>query len=54
MPVYEFRCKDCGEEFEVDCHMDEREEKAICPQCSGRNVESVLGPGFSSPRPSKF
>jgi putative FmdB family regulatory protein len=54
MPIYEFRCTDCGEEFELDCHMDEREEKAVCPKCSGRNLESVLSPSFSSPRPSSF
>jgi putative FmdB family regulatory protein len=54
MPVYEFKCTDCGEDFEVDCHMDEREQKAVCPKCGGRNVESVLSGSFSSPRPPKY
>jgi putative FmdB family regulatory protein len=54
MPVYEFRCRDCGEDFEVDCHMREREEKAVCPQCGSRNVESVLTANFVSPRPPKY
>ena len=54
VPVHEFKCTDCGEDFEVDCHMHEREEKALCPACGSRNVESVLSAGFSSPRPPKF
>ena len=24
MVTYEFRCKDCSEDFEIHCHMDER------------------------------
>ncbi|HET6497020.1 MAG TPA: FmdB family zinc ribbon protein [Thermoleophilia bacterium] len=50
--AYEFKCKECGEQFEIECHMDEREEKAVCPKCGGRNVESVLTSSFGSPRPS--
>lgn len=51
--AWEFTCKDCGEGFEVDCHMNEREEKAVCPECVSRNVEIVLTSNFVSPRPSK-
>ena len=54
MPVCDFRCRDCGEDFEVDCHMDQREEEAVCPKYGGRNVESVLTAAFSSPRPPKY
>ena len=53
MPVYEFKCTDCGEDFEVDCHTDEREAKAVCAKCGSRNVESVLPAAFTSLRPSK-
>jgi putative FmdB family regulatory protein len=54
MATYEFRCNDCGTEFEVTCHMDEREEKAVCPKCGGRNVSQKFTPEFSSPRPEKY
>ena len=54
MPTYEVKCKERGEQFEIECHMHEREEKALCPKCGGRNVESVLSASFSSPRPPKF
>jgi putative FmdB family regulatory protein len=54
MVTYEFRCKDCSENFEIHCHMDEREDKAVCPKCGGRNVESVLTANFGSPAPKKY
>lgn len=50
MPVYEFRCTDCGEGFEIDCHMHERDEKAVCLTCGSRNVKSILTASFSFPR----
>jgi putative FmdB family regulatory protein len=54
MPTYEFKCKDCGEDFEVVCHMSEREEKMVCPKCGSRDVTSVLTAAFGSPTPKKF
>ena len=53
MPIYEFKREKCGEQFEIECHMDEREEKAVCPKCGGRKVDSVLSASFISPRPPK-
>ena len=52
--TYEFTCKKCGNEFEVSCHMDEREAKAVCPKCGGRKATQKLSAAFSSPRPSKY
>jgi putative FmdB family regulatory protein len=54
MATYEFKCKNCGEDFEVVCRMSEREEKAVCPKCQSREVESVLTASFGSPTPKKF
>lgn len=54
MAKYEFKCTDCGENFEITCHMDEREEKAVCPKCGGRNVQTVFTAAFGSPTPKKF
>jgi putative FmdB family regulatory protein len=54
MVVYEFTCKKCSTEFEVTCHMDEREAKAVCPKCGGHEVTQKLSAAFSSPRPSKY
>jgi putative FmdB family regulatory protein len=54
MVAYDFKCKKCGTEFEVSCHMDEREAKAVCPKCGSRKVEQKLSAAFSSPPPAKY
>jgi putative FmdB family regulatory protein len=54
MAVYEFRCTMCKTKFEVTCHMDERDAKAVCPKCGSRKVEQKLTSAFSSPRPEKY
>jgi putative FmdB family regulatory protein len=46
MPVYEYECASCGDRFEILCGHAEREERAICPSCGGRDVKQVLG-GFT-------
>jgi putative FmdB family regulatory protein len=42
MPTYEFRCADCGHTFEVTAHIADRDEKAVCPECGGRDVKTVF------------
>jgi putative FmdB family regulatory protein len=42
MPVYQYRCKACGKLFEITCHLSERDEVAVCPDCGGREVEQVF------------
>ena len=54
MVTYEFTCKKCGTAFEVSCHMDEREAKAVCPKCGSHKVKQKLTAEFSSPRPAKY
>jgi putative FmdB family regulatory protein len=54
MAVYEYTCKKCGTEFEVSCHMDEREDQAACPKCGSHKVTQKLSAAFSSPRPAKY
>jgi putative FmdB family regulatory protein len=53
MPVYEFVCKDCGTEFEITCHWDERDEQAVCPNCHGKNVETRIT-SFACDRPKSW
>ena len=54
MVTYEFTCKKCGTDFEVSCHMDERQAKAVCPKCGSHEVTQKLSAAFSSPRPAKY
>lgn len=53
MPVYQYKCTDCGEVFEVTCHLSERDEFAVCPKCGGRNVEPVFS-SFTCAPPQKW
>ncbi|MBC7327360.1 zinc ribbon domain-containing protein [bacterium] len=32
MPIYEFRCNNCGHKFSTLCKVG---EKVVCPQCGG-------------------
>lgn len=41
MPIYEYRCKECGKNFE---EMQKFSDKPIktCKYCSGKNVEKLI------------
>ncbi|MBQ8972660.1 MAG: zinc ribbon domain-containing protein [Clostridia bacterium] len=39
MPLYEFRCPQCGCRFELLCSISQR-DNAVCPKCAGK-VERV-------------
>lgn len=39
MPIYEYRCKDCGEKFE---RLIMGEEKITCPKCGSENIIKLL------------
>lgn len=46
MPMYEFRCRSCGQVFEELCRHDENGEALTCPHCGttgqGRRLISVF------------
>jgi len=40
MPVYEFKCLDCGKTFTLPLSVKEFENKAYeCPSCKKKNLE---------------
>jgi putative FmdB family regulatory protein len=43
MPLYDFRCDDCGEAFEVSASFAELEKRSVCPTCGGRHTSRVYG-----------
>jgi len=47
MPIYEFKCKDCGSEFEYLCFNSRDEENAECPKCGSKETVKLLST-FSS------
>jgi putative FmdB family regulatory protein len=44
MPLYEYKCTRCGETFEIIAGLAERDEKAVCPACGGREAARVFSP----------
>ncbi|HLZ42910.1 MAG TPA: zinc ribbon domain-containing protein [Candidatus Sulfotelmatobacter sp.] len=39
MPLYEYRCDDCGKTFEMLRRIKDADEPARCPTCSSMKVE---------------
>jgi len=44
MPLYEYTCTACGETFEIVSSLAERDAKAVCPACGGRDAARVFSP----------
>lgn len=48
MPTYEYRCRKCGEVFDVVEHLAEHVKFAHqCPKCRSKEVEPVLMPFYA-------
>lgn len=41
MPIYDFRCKDCGKKFTVMVGISDR-DKVSCPECKSGKVEQLI------------
>jgi len=42
MPLYEYRCRACGERFEILQRMGDGAEGLECPRCGARQAEKQL------------
>ena len=42
MPIYEYRCKECGNQFEMLQRVGEESEGLRCPQCGEVKVQRLL------------
>jgi len=47
MPIYEFRCADCGTRFEALCRIGSSGEDLNCPQCQGISLQRLMSTFFS-------
>lgn len=50
MPIYEYICTSCGEDFEIMVAMSERDACAVCPACGGRDVAQRFAAIAGKPR----
>ena len=42
MPIYEYRCRECGEKFEKLVRLSTSTSEIECPKCGGRRVEKLI------------
>jgi putative FmdB family regulatory protein len=52
MPIYEYRCRRCGEFFEKIQKVGDEGDSLKCPYCGGEKPEKVLS-SFSSSKGSE-
>ncbi len=59
MPIYEFRCMECGDVFEKLLMRSGEKTEMACPRCGSRSLERVVsrtnyamgpGPGGNQPK----
>jgi len=48
MPIYEYKCMDCGEVSEVLTGMGSRDKAAACNHCGSDHLERILSASFIS------
>ena len=42
MPLYEYRCTKCGEEFEVNLRFSEADRIPACPKCESPKTKKMI------------
>ena len=42
MPMYEYRCRECGKLFEMLRRMQDADRDLVCPDCRSQAVERML------------
>jgi putative FmdB family regulatory protein len=42
MPLYEFRCKECGTEFEKQLRFSEADQIPTCPNCNSTQTRKKI------------
>ena len=42
MPIFEYKCRKCGENFEVLFRSRDEKLAVVCPQCGSKRAERLL------------
>jgi putative FmdB family regulatory protein len=46
MPIYVYRCRECGEKFELLRSIHDNDAGAACPKCGRKNPQRLLASVF--------
>ena len=42
MPIYEYRCRNCGNEFELLRRLSESDDDIVCEKCGAKQAEKLF------------
>ena len=42
MPIYEYQCKKCSQEFEVLLRSGDKESSLTCPKCQSKKIKRLM------------
>mgnify|MGYP000854500022 CR=1 FL=1 len=42
MPLYSYKCNNCGNEFEILIKSEDRDKEHICPKCGESNSKRIF------------
>ena len=43
MPMYDYRCRECGHKFEELIFSWDEDKEIVCPKCSAKELEQLMG-----------
>ena len=52
MPIYEYKCTNCDNSFELIRSINDEDKNLKCPECSSSEVQKILSIFASSPSQS--
>ncbi|OGN98459.1 MAG: hypothetical protein A2Y58_04940 [Chloroflexi bacterium RBG_13_51_52] len=48
MPIYAYRCRECGEKFESFRGIYDNDAEVVCPKCGKKNPIRILSPVYGN------
>jgi len=48
MPIYEYKCQNCGQVSQFLKGVSQEEDKLVCKHCGGRKLEKIFPQSFIS------
>jgi putative FmdB family regulatory protein len=46
MPIYEYKCRECGEIFETFKALNDNDSEVVCPRCGAKKPDRLISSFF--------